>query len=170
MFDNNSNDKKQMEMFTLQNTKLKDKITYGLSVIDKVLNANNIYSLIKLTDTTYQLASSIPEALQNMPITLTDAGTGTLTLETVVTPPYVNLIGDIGYGKIDLNTLKVELNLINSYSGALSCYFTSLYSAIEELDINDITFNRLFKGICTGIAGSGYQHWRKASCSISMFV
>ena len=95
----------------------------------------------------FKIASSIKNAINGINISLTDTGSGNITINTVTNyPNSIDLVGNFGYATLDLDTLQIDLTLINSYTGTLYVSLTSLYSCIENLDIKtDRMFNDLFQ-------------------------
>lgn len=112
------------------------------------LESDVSYFLIKTeVNNEYKIATTIKNAINGINITLDNEGSGNISIITETNyPNIIDLVGNCGYGTIDLDTLEVNLNLINSYSGSLYTEFTSLYSCIENLDLNsDRIFNDLFQ-------------------------
>ena len=103
------------------------------------------YYVIKISDTQIKLATSQSNALKNVFIIPSDAGTSINTLTTSNNPAYVNILSSFAYGKINLKTLDVELNFISSKTGKLEINFTSLYIGIENIDENEVIFTKLFQ-------------------------
>ena len=56
----------------------------------------------------------------------------------------LNLSGDLGTGTLNLSTRELDLELNDTSAGVLTYTYNSLYSTIEELDLGDYVFTKLF--------------------------
>jgi hypothetical protein len=97
------------------------------------------------SDTNFKLASTISNALAGTGIDLTTTGTGVHTVRTFNNLPEVSLVGNMGTGTVNLETLEVNITLAVNFSADLIIQFTSLYKAVKELSDSDKLLFKLFK-------------------------
>lgn len=109
------------------------------------LNSNDNYYVIKTSDISIKLASTLLNAQNNIAINLIDLGTGTHKIVSQVNLPLINLNGTLGSGTYNIENNKVTLNLSNSFRGALNLEFRTSNKGVFELNPDESLFLKLFK-------------------------
>lgn len=109
------------------------------------LNSDDVYYLIKTSDISFKLARTFYAAMSNQSIDFLDIGIGSHSFISQAEQSIITLLGNMGYGSVNLETLECEIFFSQSFNGYLDISFISNNLGVEHLDANDSLFLKLFK-------------------------